>query len=192
MSTESGALVVSSFVKLYDTLVPLLKKCGFDETFFAVSIADAKRLLMTKHITSVIINSPVADGYGLDFATECAREKNLAVLMFVKKELFIQTTEKASPSGILTLPKPNLPETVAQSLLLLHSTSRKLIKLTEKSSQESKNADELRYISIAKMLLINSLGMTEEQAHKYIERRAMEARRTKKSIAESIINSYGS
>lgn len=192
MSTASGVLVVSSFVRLYDSLVPMLKKCGFKDIYHAISISDAKRLIMTKNIASVIINSPLSDGYGLDFATECASEKNLAVLMFVKKELFTQTTEKAAPSGILTLPKPNAPETVAQSLLLLFSTAEKLLKMSDKSTHKNKKAEELRYISRAKMLLINSLGMTEEQAHKYIERRAMEARKTKKSIAEGIINSYGS
>lgn len=191
MSGESGVLVVSSFVRLYDSLVPVLKKCGFGDTYHAISISDAKRLIMTKSITSVIINSPISDGYGLDFATECASEKNLAVLMFVKKELFAQTTEKAAMSGILTLPKPNTPETVTQSLLLLFSISEKLLKISDKNSRKNEKAEDLRYISRAKMILINSLGMTEAQAHKYIERRAMEARKTKIEIAESIINSYG-
>lgn len=191
MSASSDILVVSSFIKLYDSLVPLLKKCGFGNTYYAVSISDAKRVIMTKKISSVIINSPLSDSYGLDFATECAVSKNLAVLMFVNKELFPQTTEKAAASGILTLPKPNTPETVAQSLLLLRSTSEKLLSISDKSSKKNEKAEELKYISRAKILLINSLGMTEAQAHKYIERRAMESRKTKKSIAESIINSYG-
>lgn len=191
MTRISGVLVVSSLVRLYDSLVPMLYKCGFDEVYHAVSIADAKRIIMTKDISCVIINTPLSDSFGLDFAKECASQKRLAVLMFIKKELFAPASEKAAPSGILTLPKPSSAETVTQALVLLHTTASKLMLIAGKDTDPDEIAEELKYISRAKILLISSLGMTEEQAHKYIERRAMEARKTKKAVAQSIINSYG-
>lgn len=191
MSSDTNVLVVSGFSGLYDTLAPMLKDCGFCEVFRAVNTAAAKKILLTEEVCGVVINCPLDDGFGLDFAMECATQKNTAVLMFVKKELFSQCVQKTASTGILTLKKPNTPETVRQSLHLLFSTSKKLTCLRDNDTEENERTRELKLISRAKMILISSFGMTEEQAHKYIERRSMESRLPKKTVALNIINSYG-
>ena len=71
------------------------------------------------------------------------------------------------------------------------STAKKLMCLDKTKEKELSRAEALKILSRAKLILISSFGMSEEQAHKYIERRAMEMRKTKNEIALSIINSYG-
>ncbi len=191
MSDEHGILIVSSFVKFSNCLIPIVQKISAKNTYCAVSIADAQKILMTHNISSLIINAPLSDGFGLDFAVKCAKEKNYAVLMFVPKELFEQASQKTSPYGILTLQKPNTPDIVEQSVSLLEATAKKISSLTTGASDCSDKIEELKLLTRAKLILISSLGMTEAQAHKFIERRAMEARKTKSAIARSIITSYG-
>ena len=41
-----------------------------------------------------------------------------------------------------------------------------------------------------KLILMQHFGMTEKEAHKYIEQRAMESRSSRRAIAENIIKSY--
>lgn len=147
---------------------------------------------MTKNISVIIMNTPLSDGLGLDFAIECANRKFYAVLMFTKDELFRQIKERLAPFEIFTLSEKTDSDTLSQALLVLISTAKKLSKLTDENDEQDSKARELKFISRAKMILIGSFGMNEEQAHKYIERRAMESRKTRKAIAESIINSYGS
>jgi len=50
--------------------------------------------------------------------------------------------------------------------------------------------EEVRLISRAKCVLIQYLNMNEAQAHKYIERQAMDMRIAKKAVAENILNTY--
>ena len=50
--------------------------------------------------------------------------------------------------------------------------------------------EELRYVSRAKCLLIVKQQMTEETAHRYIEKNAMDTRRTRKDVAMEIIAKY--
>ena len=50
--------------------------------------------------------------------------------------------------------------------------------------------DALRTIDRAKYLLMQYLGMSEAQAHRYIERQAMNLRVSKKVIAEHIRKTY--
>ena len=45
-------------------------------------------------------------------------------------------------------------------------------------------------VNRAKYALIQYLGMTEEQAHKYIEQQAMNQRISKRTAAENILKTY--
>ncbi len=49
---------------------------------------------------------------------------------------------------------------------------------------------EIRIVSRAKLLLISEMQMDEAQAHRYIEKQAMDRCVTKRAIAEEIINTY--
>ena len=46
---------------------------------------------------------------------------------------------------------------------------------------------QLRLVSRAKCLLIENRGMTEAEAHHYIEKEAMNSRRTREQVAEEIL-----
>lgn len=146
---------------------------------------------MTQSISVIIIDTPLSDGLALDFATECAEKKFYAVLLLSKDDLFAQIKEKTSPYEVFTLSEKTEEAALLQSLIVLLSTAKKLQKIKNENNEQKDKAQELKFISRAKMILISSFGMNEEQAHKYIEQRAMESRKTRKAIAEGIINSYG-
>jgi response regulator NasT len=191
MEKEFNILIVSSYKNFFIKIKPYLSGFGAADILTAPSISEAQKLLMTKNISAIIINTPLSDGLGLDFATECAVKKFYAVLLFAKQELFGQITEKAAPHGILTLPEGTDAATLSEAFSVLMSTAIKLMKLDKTKEKELSRAEALKISSRAKLILISSFGMSEEQAHKYIERRAMEMRKTKNEIALSIINSYG-
>ncbi len=50
--------------------------------------------------------------------------------------------------------------------------------------------EEIRLINRAKLLLIEQLKMTEAEAHRYIEKQAMDRCTTRKTIAERILSAY--
>ena len=51
---------------------------------------------------------------------------------------------------------------------------------------------EIRLVNKAKWLLISQLSMSEPEAHRYIEKQAMDRRLPKLEIAEEILASYSS
>ena len=51
---------------------------------------------------------------------------------------------------------------------------------------------EIRLINRAKWLLIKELKMDEPQAHRYIEKQAMDQCITKREVAETLIKMYSS
>ena len=56
-------------------------------------------------------------------------------------------------------------------------------------SLQEKMAD-IRAVNRAKWLLISQLGMSEPEAHRYLEKQAMDQCVSKRELAESIIKTY--
>ena len=50
--------------------------------------------------------------------------------------------------------------------------------------------EEIRLVNRAKWLLIECLGMTEPEAHRYIEKQSMDQRISKREAAEAVIKTY--
>ena len=50
--------------------------------------------------------------------------------------------------------------------------------------------DEIRLVNRAKWILIEYLKMTEGEAHRFVEKQAMNMRITKRAAAENIIRTY--
>ena len=50
--------------------------------------------------------------------------------------------------------------------------------------------EDIRVVDRAKCMLISYLSMSESEAHKYIEKQAMDKRLTKREIAERILKTY--
>ena len=50
--------------------------------------------------------------------------------------------------------------------------------------------EEIRMVNRAKWLLIEQLKMTEQQAHRYIEKQAMDRCITRRAVAEQILATY--
>src|SRR5699024_7629081 len=101
------------------------------------------------------------------------------VLLLVGAEQAGQVAAKTSDSGVLVLPKPVSRLLLQQSLRLAQASHRRLGKLIEENRRLRQKLEDQRLIGRAKCILIECCGMTEPEAHAYIERRAMDERRTK-------------
>ena len=59
-----------------------------------------------------------------------------------------------------------------------------------KQATVEERIEEIRLVNRAKWLLIECLGMTEPEAHRYIEKQSMDQRISKREVAESVIRTY--
>ncbi len=62
------------------------------------------------------------------------------------------------------------------------------------SSQTTKlkvKMEEIKQVNRAKMLLMQNMNMSEQEAHRYIEKEAMDRGMKKTAISEEIIKTYG-
>ena len=70
-------------------------------------------------------------------------------------------------------------------------TARERLKSREKKNLSiEEKMNEIRTVNRAKWILISVLGMSEPDAHRYIEKQAMDRSMTRKAVAEEIIKTY--
>ena len=160
------------------------------QTAAAASGAEARRQLADFDYDTVVINAPLTDEYGHELARLAARQSMAGVLMLVKNERVDDVAARVEEDGVFVLPKPVSRPLFFQSLKLLDAARRHMLALQKENRRLQAAIEESKLIGRAKCALIQCALMTEPQAHRHIEKQAMDLRLTKREVAESILKTY--
>ena len=183
-------LLVSASEKFNTAMLPLLPATDFWPVTTAGRVAEARRRLVDSAFDLILVNAPLPDDMGVDFAAEACAESDAGVLLLVRGELYEEIYARVLPSGVIVLAKPTSAQMLSQTLRVLCAIRERLRGVRRQQATVDEKIEELRLVSRAKWLLIECLHMTEQDAHRYITRQAMEQRTGKKEIAEHIIRTY--
>lgn len=184
-----SVLLISSSKNFTNGIISALTGNEYELTL-SDTIQKAKRILIDKDFDIIIVNAPVIDEFGVEFAIDEAIRDISGIVIFVKPELESEVYYKTFEYGILTLTKPTSKGTLLQTLRLLSATILKKENMREKPKDMKTRLEEIRIVNTAKMLLIEHKHISEDEAHKYIEKRAMNLRKSKVKIATEIIDEY--
>lgn len=185
-----SVLLVSSSPKFNESMLALLPESRFYPVAAVSDVSGARRRLLESKYDIVIINAPLPDDFGTRLALNICDNSGTAVLLFVKAEHYPDINGRVSPFGVLVLPKPASSQTVSQSLQLLCGTRERLRRMEQKTASIEEKMGEIRIINRAKLLLMEQLKMTEKEAHRFIEKQAMDRCVTRITIAQSILSTY--
>ena len=183
-------LVVSATDSFTSAFADLLPETRYYPVHTVASISAAKRVLSEKPFDFIIINSPLPDDTGIRFAIDTCTTKQTAVLLLVKSDIHAEIHDKVAEYGVFTLPKPTSKPTMIHALNWMESARERLRQFEKKSLSIEEKMAEIRLVNKAKWLLISELKMNEPDAHRYIEKQAMDRCIAKRSIAEEIIKLY--
>ncbi|MBR1764654.1 MAG: ANTAR domain-containing protein [Ruminococcus sp.] len=182
-----SVLVVSAQPKFNESLSAMIEARGRYELELETGVGAAKRRLLDRNYDIVIINAPLPDDDGVRLAIDRSSGNSCAVLLLVRSEYYGEIFETVCPYGVYTLPKPPSRQLVLQAFDWLESTRERLSRLERKTVTLEDRMQEIRLVNRAKWLLITEKGLTEEEAHRLIEKLAMDRCVTKRAIAEEII-----
>ncbi|MGM9634568.1 MAG: ANTAR domain-containing response regulator [Candidatus Avispirillum sp.] len=185
-----SVLIVSSSEKFNRSLLSLLPEDRFYPVSLSPDDSAARRVLAECRFDIVMINTPLPDDFGTHLALDACEGSGAGVMLFVKAEHYPDIAARVSPFGVLALSKPVTAQTVAQSLTLICATRERLRRMEQKTASVEEKIEEIRIVNKAKWLLIDQLKMTEQEAHRYIEKQAMDRCVTRRTIAENILATY--
>ena len=185
-----SVLVISAKENFNASLQSLLPESKYAPVQMVSSVSLAKRVLLERSFDFVFINTPLPDDFGTRFAVEISGNKGTVILLLVRNEVYEEVCDKVTEYGILTLPKPASKQMVAHTLNFMAGIRERLRKLENKSLSMEEKMKEIRLVNRAKWVLIDELKMSEADAHRYIEKQAMDRCVSRREIAEEIISTY--
>ena len=185
-----SVLVISAKENFNASLQSLLPESKYAPVQMVPSVSLAKRVLLERSFDFVFINTPLPDDFGTRFAIEISGNKGTVILLLVRNEVYEEVCDKVTEYGILTLPKPASKQMVAHTLNFMAGIRERLRKLENKSLSMEEKMKEIRLVNRAKWVLIDELKMSEADAHRYIEKQAMDRCVSRREIAEEIISTY--
>ena len=183
-----NVLVVSASEKFNASFRSLLREAYHYKLTFVRSAASAKRSVLENDFDFVIVNMPLPDEGGTRLSIDACSEKGTVCLLLCKAEQYEETRVKVMDFGVFTLPKPISASMLLQAMSWLEAARERLRRVEKKSvSMEDKMA-EIRLVNRAKWALIEQRSMTENEAHRFIEKQAMDQCVTRREIAERILH----
>ena len=183
-----SVLVVSAAEKFNAALLPLLPSSGYDPVRVVSDVSSAKRAFAERPFDFVIINAPLPDDMGLRLAVDVCGGTETVALLMLREAYYSEVTKRLTPYGVFTLLKPTSAGRLETALQWMATARERLRKTEKKTLTLQEKMEEIRLVNRAKWLLIERNGMDEPQAHRYIEKQAMDRCVTRRVIAQEIID----
>ena len=148
---------------------------------------EARAALGHLHPTLIVMQSDTPDAQELRRCAELAEGAEAVFLLLVRQEAYGAAWRFLQKRGVCVMTWPMEQTILAQTLrnLLLLKKS-----MQAQTDQLRSQLQDLKRIQKAKGLLMRQLGMTEQDAHRWIEKAAMDRCVKKREIAETIIRMY--
>ena len=148
---------------------------------------EARAALGHLHPTLIVVQSDTPDAQELRRCAELAEGAEAVFLLLVRQEAYGAAWRFLQKYGVCVMTWPMEQTILAQTLrnLLLLKKS-----MQAQTDQLRSQLQDLKRIQKAKGLLMRQLGMTEQDAHRWIEKAAMDRCVKKREIAETIIRMY--
>ncbi len=185
-----SVLTVSETERFQSSLSSLLPENVFSPVVCVKDAASAKRAMLERDFDLVIINDTRSDDRAVKLAVDVCTEKSSVAILAVRRETYAEIYAKVVDFGVFALPVPSSPQTVLQALDWAKATRERLRRYEKTALTVQQKMEEIRAVNRAKWLLIDVLKMTETDAHRYIEKQAMDRCVSKLEVAKGIINTY--
>ena len=185
-----SVLSVTASDSFTEKIMPLLPVTDYWPVTTAHSNSEARRRIAEAAFDIVLINAPLPDDFGMRLAIDICTGSGAGVLLMVRSDQFDDIYARVVGYGVLTLSRPTSVQMVAQNLRILCATRERMRRMEEKQTAVEEKIEEIRLVNRAKWLLIECLGMTEPEAHRYIEKQSMDRRISKREAAETVIRTY--
>ncbi len=161
---------------------------GFITIDIKKSVSIARRCILEKYYDIIVINAPLQDESGIEFAFDSIEKSNASVLFVSPIEVYEDVLENVTDKGILAITKDMVDSRLDKAIRYLIAVQNRVHRLEQKTLTLEEKMEEIRIVNRAKLILVEQRNMTEDEAHAYIGKCAMDNGVSRRRIAEDIIN----
>ncbi|MBQ3969924.1 MAG: ANTAR domain-containing protein, partial [Clostridia bacterium] len=169
---NNKALLVSKINSSVNVLKGLLEENSYDVSMVVSDSKSAAEYADDTIYDIVVINSPIEDSSGIDTAISISKNTVCGVVLLVQTDKAGFVGKKVIDYGVIVVPKPINKMLFRQSLGVVRASQKRYAGLSEENERLKSSLEETKIINRAKFLLMQYLALSEERAHKYIEKQA--------------------
>lgn len=147
---------------------------GFVTIDIRKSASLARRCVLERYYDLVVVDSPLPDESGVEFAIDVTERFNSSVLLVTPRDIFEGVLSRVTDNGILVLPKPSQADIIDKAVRYLVAVQNRMCMLMRQKQDVEEKMEELRLVNKVKFMLVESKGMSEDDAHRYIGKLAMD------------------
>lgn len=164
----------------------------FDENFSVTCLTDGihMRSIDAAAFEAIVISTPLSDEFGLDLAAELRKKTGAALIVLTKGELAEEVQNRIRFTGAFVLGRPVTKSGLLQAIRFADIAGENVKRLKEENSRLEQEIEDIKIVNRAKACLMQYLKLTEEQAHRHIQKQAMDLRKTQRQAAEDILLVY--
>ncbi|MDE6728463.1 MAG: ANTAR domain-containing protein [Oscillospiraceae bacterium] len=139
---------------------------------------------------AVIVSTPLRSEFGLNFVTETSKSSGAAIVILSRADIAEDVQGRIKFTGAFVIGKPFPKSVLANTVKMAILAKENIMRLEQEKDELSKQLDDVKIIDRAKCCLIEYLNLTENQAHRHIQKLAMDTRRSQREIADDILRTY--
>ena len=182
-----SVLLVTESERFRQIVTSLLPASTYDPILTVSSVSAAQRAALERVYDLVIVNAPLPDEFGTSFAVSQCGNRQTVVLMLVRAAQQEELHSQVADRGVFTLPKPTTRQALITAFQWMTAARERLRRVEAKTQTVEEKMEEIRLVNRAKWLLIEQHGMSEPDAHRWIEKQAMDRCISKRRIAEELL-----
>lgn len=173
-----------------ESLSVLLKNEGYSQVCVAKISDEAYALSLNDEFDLICINAPLSGENGIELSKHFAHTTRSCVVIIVPQRNSDYVNDALTKHGVLVIAKPVNKHLFHHYLQFTECFKRRMLSVVEENEKLKHMVEDMKVINRAKLLLITCLNMSEEQAHRYLEKQAMDLRTSKLQIAKQVIRTY--
>ena len=181
-----SVLIVTKDPKLSQNMASMLAAPLFEAE--ALSDFNEARRRVSERVYNIILVD-YSEGQGTDFAID-ASDSLSTILLLTPPSLFEEISYRVEGYGIIAITNPFDQFYFYNMIKAAIAMQYKVQVLSSQTTKLKVKMEEIKQVNRAKMLLMQSMQMTEQEAHRYIEKEAMDRGLKRTAISDEIIRRY--
>ena len=139
---------------------------------------------------TIIVSTPLRSDFGLNYTTDVASKTTAPIIVLVRADISGDVQQRLKFTGAFVLAKPFSKSALTQTIKTALVAKENINRLEQEKSSLSQQLKDTKIIDRAKCCLIEYLGLSENKAHRHIQKLAMDTRRSQREVAEDILRTY--
>lgn len=185
-----NVLIVVRKPELTDQIKAILASRGYFVADACSSGMQGLRSAASHPVDVAIVGFSLPDMSGLEFAGDLLEKCDCSVLLLTPPDQMDYVKQQSGGMDIVALQRPATAQAMLSALELMQHYRSRIKKVSDEAQKLRVDLDRRALAEKAKVALMHRLGMSEAEAWRYLQKRAMDTGRTLKDIAAQVLELY--